>query len=104
MSLKGCDGTADVNHIDRLTVDNVYDFHFMSTQDPSFGEDALRINSDVLGRGCLFLYFLTLFSHELERAPGCLTPGGIETQGSIPNADPATSSTWLVTARDLSLL
>jgi hypothetical protein len=104
VSVEGCERTADVSRIDHVTLDDYRDFHFTSTQDPSFGEDALLINSDVLGRGCFFLYFLTLFGHELERAPGCLTPGGFETQVSIPNADPATHSQWLLTARDLSLL
>lgn len=105
VSIEGCERTEDLSRIDRLTVTNYfYDFHFTSTQDPSFGADALRVTADVLGRGCFFLYFLTLFGHELERAPGCLTPGGFETQVSIPNEDPATHSQWLLTARDLSLL
>lgn len=105
VSVDGCERAEDVSRIDHLTVTNYfYDFHFTSTQDPSFEADALRVTADVLGRGCFFLYFLTLFGHELERAPGCLTPGGFETQVSIPNADPATHSQWLLTARDLSLL
>jgi hypothetical protein len=105
VSVEGCERTADVSQIDHLTLSNdFYDFYFTSTQDPSFGADALRVTADVLGRGCFFLYFLTLFDHELERAPGCLTPGGFESEISIPNADPATHSRWLLTARDLSLL
>lgn len=104
VSLEGCERAADVSRIDRVTVDGYYDFYFTSTQDPSFGEDALRINSDALGLGCFWLYFLSLFGHELEREQVCLTPGGFEVEVSIPNADPATHSRWLLTARDLSLL
>ena len=104
-SAEGCERAEELSRIDHLRVTNsFYDFHFTSTQDPSFSADARRVTADVLGRGCFFLYFLTLFGHELERAPGCLTPGGFESELSIPNADPATHSKWLLTARDLSLL
>lgn len=103
-SVEGCERTVDVSRIDRLTVENYVDFHFTSTQDPSFAQDALRVSSDVAGIGCYFLYFLSLFEHELERSRVCATPGGIEFELSIPNPDPATHSKWLVAGRDLRLL
>jgi hypothetical protein len=103
-SAEGCERAADVSRIDRLTVDNYYDFLFTSTHDPSFAQDALRVNSDATGSGCFWLYFLSLFEHELERSRVCATPGGIEFELSIPNPDPATHSQWLVAARDLRLL
>jgi hypothetical protein len=103
VSPEGCQRTSDVARTDRVTVDD-YDYHFTSTQDPSFAQDALRINSGILPRGCYWLYFLSLFGHELERSQTCSTPGGFEIQLSIPDPDPATSSRWLVKGRDLALL
>jgi hypothetical protein len=101
---EGCERTEEVQRIDHATVVDYRDYHFTSTQDPSFGEDALRVNSSALGYGCFWLYFLSLFGHEIERSMICLTPGGFEFELSIPNADPATQSRWLVTGRDLAFL
>lgn len=103
MSSEGCEHTEDVARIDRVTVDDYYDFHFTSTQDESFGEEAQRISSDTLGLRCYWLHFLALFGHDLERSQVCHTPGGFELQVSIPNQDPATRSSWLVKGRDLAL-
>jgi hypothetical protein len=54
--------------------------------------------------GCSWLYFLSLFGHELERSKFCRTPGGFELELSIPNEDPTTHSKWVVAGRDLDLL
>lgn len=104
VSPEGCERTEEVNRIDRVGVDDYYEFHFKSTQDESFGQDAQRIDSGSAQSGCYWLYFLSLFGHELERAQTCRTPGGFEIQLSIPNQDPATHSDWLVKGRDLALL
>ena len=104
LSAEGCERTQEVARIDRVNVADFYEFHFTSTQDEAFGEDALTIASDTLGRRCFWLDFLTLFGHELERSKVCFTPGGFELQLSIPNEDPATHSKWLVRGRDLALL
>jgi hypothetical protein len=104
LSPEGCERTEEVNRIDRVTVVDYDDFHFTSTQDESFGQDAQKINSGVLPIGCYWLYFLSLFGHELERSQTCSTPGGFEIQLSIPDPDPATHSNWLVKGRDLALL
>ena len=103
VSPEGCERTEDVTRIDRVTVED-YDYYFTSTEDASFAQDAQRINSGTLPRRCYWLYFLSLFGHELEPLPTCVAPGGFEIQLSIPDPDPATSSNWLVKARDLALL
>jgi hypothetical protein len=104
LSAEGCERTEEVQRIDRVAVADYYEFHFTSTQDESFGEDALTIAADSLGRRCLWLEFLSLFGQELERSTLCFTPGGFELELSIPNQDPATQSKWLVKGRDLALL
>jgi hypothetical protein len=102
ISSKGCERSEEVTRIDRV-IKKGYDFHFTSTLDESFGEDALMILSDSLGFGCDWLYDLSLFGHDLERSRLCFNPGGFELELSIPNEDPATSSQWVVAAQDLDL-
>jgi hypothetical protein len=79
----GCERTDDVVQIDRVMVDD-YDYHFRSTQDASFGQDAQRIISGTLPYRCSWLYFLSLFGHELERSQTCSTPGGFEASSRSP--------------------
>jgi hypothetical protein len=102
ISPEGCERTAEVQRIDRATVD-FWDVRFMSTQDESFAEDAKSVGSDTLAVRCSWLHFLSLFGYELEPSKFCFTPGGFEVHLSIPDEDPATHSKWVVSARDLSL-
>jgi len=104
LSPEGCERTEEVSRIDRVIADDFLDFHFMSTQDESFAQDARRIGTASLGANCFWLYFLSLFGDELERSKLCRSPGGFELELSIPNQDPATHSKWLVKGRDLALL
>jgi hypothetical protein len=104
VSPEGCERTEDVQRIDHMAMDRYFDFYFTSTQDESFSADAQRISTDTLGTWCYWLYFLSLFGHDLERSQLCHTPGGFELQVAIPNEDPATHSKWLVKGRDLALL
>lgn len=103
VSAEGCGRMEEVMRIDRVTVTDYYYFHFASTQDESFGEDAQKIITDSLEARCSWLYFLSLFGHELERSKLCYNPGGFEIELSIPNEDPATHSKWVVAGRDSSL-
>jgi hypothetical protein len=103
LSSEGCERTDELERIDRMERAGV-DCHFTSTQDESFGVDGKRIVSDFLPPGCSWLYFLSLFGHELERSRLCFIPGGFELELSIPNEDPATSSMWLVEGVDVDLL
>lgn len=102
VSPEGCQRMEELQRIDRVTLDD-YDLHFTSTEDASFTADAKRVASDSLGVSCSWVYFLSLFGHELEPGKLCFTPGGFEVHLSIPDEDPATSSKWVVAARDLSL-
>lgn len=102
VSPEGCERTEELQRIDRATIDD-FDVHFTSTQDESFATDAKRVASDSLGVRCSWLYFLSLFGHELERSKLCFKPSGFELDLSIPNEDPATHSKWVVSARDLAL-
>lgn len=103
VSPEGCERSEEVMRIDHVTKKG-YDFHFTSTQDESFGEDALMILSDSLGFDCEWLYDLSLFGHDLERSRLCFNPGGFQIELSIPNADPATQSRWVVAAQDVDIL
>ncbi len=98
-SPEGCERAEEVTRIDYVTREGDY-FSFTSTQDPSFSAQGELIIGDALPSGCAWLYFLTLFGHELERSRLCRTPGGMELQLSIPNQDPTTFSMWLVEGRD----
>ncbi|HWN71877.1 MAG TPA: hypothetical protein VNM90_29765 [Haliangium sp.] len=102
-SPEGCERTEDVERIDRMkTVAG--ECHLSSTQDASFGLDGDFGFGTTLPGGCSWLYNLSLFGHDLERARVCEVPGGVEMELAIPNADPATYSMWLVEGRDVDLL
>jgi hypothetical protein len=103
LSPEGCERSEEVARINRMEREHV-DCQFMSTQDEAFVVDAKRIFSEFLPPACSWLYFLTLFGHELERSRFCFVPGGFELELSIPDEDPATSSMWLVEGRDVELL
>lgn len=103
LSPDGCARMDDVVRIDHMELTE-RGCYFTSTQDASFSADARRFASDSLPTGCSWLEFLSLFEHELERSRFCVVPGGFELELAIPNADPATSSLWLVEARDVNLL
>lgn len=103
VSLEDCERVEQVSRIDRLNVANFYELRFTSTQDESFVAEAEWVRSDTLPAQCYWMYFLTLFGHELERSKTCNTPGGIEIEIEIPNQDPAAHSKWLVKGRDLAL-
>lgn len=103
LSPEGCERTEALERVDRMElVSRVC--HFTSTQDVSFSADAQQIFSDVLPQRCSWVYFLSLFGHELERSMLCFVPGGFELELSIPNEDPAMQSMWLVEGRNLDLL
>jgi hypothetical protein len=102
LSPEGCERTDGVQRIDRLQR-VLGDFQFTSTQDESFRADATLVISDFLPQDCLWLYFLSLFDHELERSRFCFIVGGFEWELAIPNQDPTTSSMWLVEGRDVNL-
>lgn len=103
VSPAGCERTEEVMRIDRATVTDYFYVHFASTQDESFGVDALQIVIDSPGDHCRRLHFLTLFGHELEPSQFCYTPAGFELEVSIPDPDPATSSAWVVAGRDRAI-
>jgi hypothetical protein len=102
-SPEGCERTADLERIDRVkSVDQ--EFFFTSTHDRTFAADARRIFTTLLPGECYWLYFLSLFGHELEPSVLCYGPGSFELQLAIPNQDPTTHSIWLVEGRDVNLL
>ncbi|ACY13106.1 hypothetical protein Hoch_0465 [Haliangium ochraceum DSM 14365] len=90
--------------IDRATQVNVYTLQFASTVDESFGEEALRVQSDTLGVDCWWVYDISLLGYDLERSRQCGTVAGFELELSIPNEEPATSSEWVVVGRDIDIL
>lgn len=104
VSPEGCERTDEVHQIDHVTAEDFLDFHFTSTQDESFSQNARTIATATLGSNCYWLYFLSLFGHDLERSKLCRTPGAFELHLSIPNEDPTTHSKWIVTGRDVALL
>ena len=99
----GCERAEEVERIDRMELVR-NDCHFVSTQDESFAADAKRIYSSLLPGNCSWLYFLSLFGHELERSRFCRVPGGFDLELSIPNEDPTTYSMWRVEGRVVNLL
>jgi hypothetical protein len=103
LSSEGCERTDEVARIDRMERVRI-DCHFASTRDESFSADATRVLSEFLPPGCSWLYFLSLFGHELDRSRLCFVPGGFALDLEIPNQDPTTSSMWLVEGRDVNLL
>lgn len=103
ISPDGCEHADEAARIDRAT-ERGTDFHFTSTRDPSFDEQALRVLSAVLPYGCSWLYELSFFGHDLERSRLCATAGGFELDLSIPNEDGATYSEWVVSGRDVRFL
>lgn len=102
-SPEGCERTEEVERIDRVERMST-DWHFTSTQEETFAADARQVPSDLIPRHCAWLYYLSLFDHELERSRVCYGPGGFDLELSIPNQDPTTFSMWLVEGRELDLL
>jgi hypothetical protein len=101
-STEGCERTGEVERIDSMEcVDS--DSFFRSTQDESFEEQGRLIAGSELPADCIWMYFVSLFGHDLERSRYCFTPAGFELQLSIPNEDPTTHSMWLVDGRLTSL-
>jgi hypothetical protein len=103
-SPEGCERAAEAMRIDRMTRTDFFYLHFTSTQDAAFSTEAQIIESDTLGSDCSWLYYLSLFGHDMERQKLCRAPGGFEIELSIPNADPATFSKWVVSAQKVNLL
>jgi hypothetical protein len=103
ISPEGCEHADEAARIDHAT-SRGYEVFFTSTQDPSFREDADRLFSQSLPRGCSWLYYLSFFGHDLERSLLCTNVGGFELDLSIPNEDLATHSQWVVSARDTRFL
>jgi hypothetical protein len=103
LSPEGCERTEEVARIDRAERAGT-DYQFTSTLDETFAADAKRVASDLLPPHCSWMYFLSLFGHELERSQICFGPAIFELELSIPNADPTTSSMWLVEGRGVNLL
>ena len=103
LSPEGCERVEEVARIDRMERAGT-DYQLTSTLDETFAADAKRVASDLLPPHCAWLYFLSLFGHELERSEICFGPATLELQLAIPNEDPTTSSMWLVEGRDVDLL
>jgi hypothetical protein len=103
VSPEGCERAEEVEQIDGARRVRS-DVQLINSQDESFGADAKVIGTGALPRGCSWLYFLTVFGHELERSRMCFAPGGFELDLAIPNQDPTTYSLWLVEGRDVNLL
>jgi hypothetical protein len=95
VSSGGCERAAEVERIDRAAIRG-RDARFTSTQEPTFAADATRILSNLLPLGCGWLYYLSLFGHELERSMFCYGPASFQLELAIPNEDPTTFSMWLV--------
>ena len=104
VSPEGCERTEEVARIDRATITNFYQLDLESTQDPSYSEQGELLHLDSLPYGCVWTHDLSFFGHDLERTRLCYTPGGFELELSIPDADPATSSQWVVSGRDVRFL
>lgn len=100
---ESCEHAEELARIDRMDLQEGV-CQFTSTQDESFGEEALEVISDELPRRCSWVYSLSLLGHELERQVICFVPGGFEMEISIPNEDPTTFSEWLLEGRKLHLL
>ena len=100
LSPGGCERAEDVARIDRLVVYRDK-FEFRSTQAPSFYELGQRVTSSSLPDGCVWLYSVFFFGHELEPSMLCSTSEGFDLELSIPNRNPATASHWLVETREL---
>jgi hypothetical protein len=100
LSPEGCERTAEVQVLNRLTLfgDALW---FESTRNKPYLETAQRVESDSLPEGCYWVYGFSLFGHELEPSELCRTSDGFELDVSIPNRNPATHSEWLVEAREL---
>jgi hypothetical protein len=97
-SAAGCERTEKVKLIDRLNV--IGDsFDFKSSRTYYFNQSAQRVASDSLPPGCALLRALSLFGHELEPSKICEVADGFDLELSIPNANLATSSVWLMQAR-----
>jgi hypothetical protein len=104
VSAEGCQRTEEAARIDRATITDFAFLELASTQDPSFDEQGELLRLDALPSGCAWAYYLSLFGHDLERSMLCYNPGGFELRISIPDPDPATSSNWVVSGRNVSLL
>ena len=104
-SPEGCEHAEELMHLDRMElVFKGRTCYFTSTEDQALAAQGTQIFSDLLPPGCSWLYFLTLFGHELERSRLCFEPGGLVLELSIPNEDPTTFSMWRVRGQDLDLL
>jgi len=102
LSPEGCERAADVERIDRMTRQRQA-CELTSTQAQEFAADATLIFTGILPPECGWLYYLSLFGHELERSKHCTLPGGFDLELAIPNEDPTTFSMWLVEGRYVDL-
>jgi hypothetical protein len=90
--------------IDRATITDYRFVRFTSTYDETYEMESEIAFGPSLPPGCSWMYFLTFFGHELERAKNCEVPGGFELEISIPNEDPGRSSMWHVEGLDVLIL
>jgi hypothetical protein len=103
ISPEGCEHTEEIARIDRATANDL-DITLLSTQDSSIEEEGAMLYVESLPRGCVWVYYLSLIGYDLERSRLCHGVGGFEMELSIPNDDPATSSRWVVSGRDVRFL
>ena len=103
ISPEGCERTQEVARIDRAT-EIEFIVTFTSTQDPSFEEEGKQLYVESIPDECSWLHYLSFFGHDLEPSLYCHDVSGFELRLSIPNADPATQSRWVVSGRDLRFL
>lgn len=104
LSPEGCEHSGEVVRINRMERAGGGEWRFTSTLDETLAAEARVVASDLLPRGCAWLYFLSLFDPELEPAQICFGPATLEIDLSIPNQDLTTHSVWLVEGRDVNLL
>lgn len=104
LSSGGCERAEEVERIDRMTTRDRTEAQFTSTLNPDFAADATVVYSNVRPEECGWLYFLSLFGHELERGSICVGPASFQLELSIPNEDPTTYSMWLVEGLYVNLL
>ncbi|WP_096058750.1 hypothetical protein [Haliangium ochraceum] len=77
------------------------DIELTSSSDSGLFTDGELALSGSQGAHCWLTFGLGFFGHKLEPSMYCETAGGFELTVTIPDPDPATSSTWVIEGREI---
>ncbi|ACY19147.1 hypothetical protein Hoch_6682 [Haliangium ochraceum DSM 14365] len=99
-AMDSCERGNEVVAYDRAAIQQG-DIEITSSSNSGLFADGQLAFSGTQGADCWLTFGLGFFGHKLEPSMYCKTAGGFELTVSIPDPDPATSSTWVIEGREI---